>query len=212
MFHTIYKITNLTNNKIYIGKHSSSSLKDDYMGSGKLIKMAIKKYGLENFKKEILFILESEKEAYEKEKEIITEVFINQVDVYNIIMGGDSFYGINSNIELRKEKNKRAALKMNSITWKDEEFVKRKKEESSKTAKRLYKEGIFKQYDWNGKKHKEETKKLIGEKNSITQKGEKNSQYGTCWITNNNNENMKIKKADLILYLDRGWVKGRKIK
>jgi hypothetical protein len=40
------------------------------------------------------------------------------------------------------------------------------------------------------------------------QSGENNPQFGTCWITKNF-ENKKIKKDDLSLWLDKGWIKGR---
>ena len=43
------------------------------------------------------------------------------------------------------------------------------------------------------------------------QQGEKNSQFGTCWI-HNNNENKKIKKEQLKEYISNGWIKGRKMK
>ena len=45
MFYTVYKITNLINNKIYVGVHITKNLNDSYMGSGVNIKRAIKKYG-----------------------------------------------------------------------------------------------------------------------------------------------------------------------
>lgn len=51
----IYRITNKINGKTYIGQHLYKDINDSYMGSGKLIIRAQKKYGIENFTKEILY-------------------------------------------------------------------------------------------------------------------------------------------------------------
>lgn len=55
-YYTIYQITNLVNNKIYVGCHKTNDINDEYMGSGKYLIAAQQKYGMENFKKEILYI------------------------------------------------------------------------------------------------------------------------------------------------------------
>jgi hypothetical protein len=214
MVHTIYKITNKVNGKIYIGKHSCSSIdeEDGYMGSGKIIKKSIEKYGIENFTKEILFVFDDEIMAYDKEKEIVNEEFVKRKDVYNLIIGGDSFFAINSNKELRIEKNKRAAISMNRIIWNDPEFRKRSKNRMIEQNQKLHSLGILKAPDWTGKSHKEETKRKIGDKNSESQKGCKNSQYGTCWVYHNEHGNKKIKKEELDEYLKYDWIKGRKLK
>ncbi|QHJ74482.1 hypothetical protein VH12019_00155 [Vibrio phage VH1_2019] len=88
MFHIVYQITNLINNKIYVGKHSTENIYDDYMGSGKLLTRAISKYGKENFIKEILFVSHDETEAYHKESEIVNENFVLRQDTYNLKIGG----------------------------------------------------------------------------------------------------------------------------
>lgn len=99
-YYTIYKTTNLINNKIYIGLHATNDLKDEYLGSGVFLKQAIKKYGKENFKKEILYIFDNKSDMIKKEKEIVDESFILRKDTYNMSKGG---YGLSTlSIEKRK--------------------------------------------------------------------------------------------------------------
>ena len=70
-YYYIYKITNLINGKMYIGQHMTNNLDDGYMGSGKLIKRAIKKYGVENFKKEIQGFYEDMEELNYMERVLV---------------------------------------------------------------------------------------------------------------------------------------------
>lgn len=66
---------------------------------------------------------------------------------------------------------------------------------------------------FTGKHHSKETKNKMHQKHLLNkhQQGEKNSQYGTCWI-HNDKENKKIKKEELENYINIGWIKGRKMK
>ena len=96
----IYLTTNLINNKKYIGQHYGR-IDDNYLGSGTLIIKAIKKYGKENFKKEILKICDSYEDMNESEKYYINKYNAVQDDnFYNIATGG---FGSNPCAGLSKE-------------------------------------------------------------------------------------------------------------
>ena len=86
----IYIITNLINNKVYIGQ-SSFKWEDtlDYYGSGVLIEKAIKAHGKENFKKELLEVCFDKASLDEAEKYWIAHYKEKlKVDLYNITEGG----------------------------------------------------------------------------------------------------------------------------
>lgn len=92
VYYTVYKVTNNLNGKYYIGKHKTSNLQDGYYGSGKAIKQAIRKYGKQNFTKEILFVYDNEAEMNQKEQEIV----VISEETYNLTIGGKGgFYFIN---------------------------------------------------------------------------------------------------------------------
>jgi len=114
MKYTVYKITNLINGKIYVGVHKTNNLDDNYMGSGVNIKRSIKKYGLENFKKEYIGIFNNDEEMFKMESKIVTEEFINDPSTYNIVIGGsggfsyinETYWG--NNKEKQRENLKKA--------------------------------------------------------------------------------------------------------
>ena len=89
MFYIIYKVTNIANGKIYIGKHETVNIADSYLGSGIALKRAIKKYGKESFKKEILHVFKTAQEMDDKERELVTEEFVARKDTYNMGIGGE---------------------------------------------------------------------------------------------------------------------------
>lgn len=88
MFYIIYKITNLINEKFYIGAHATENINDSYMGSGRNLKLAYKKYGVNNFKKDIMFVFDNEFEMWNKEEELVTEELVKSKRTYNLKKGG----------------------------------------------------------------------------------------------------------------------------
>lgn len=87
-YNFVYKTVNKINGKIYIGVHSTDKLEDCYLGSGDAIKAAIKKYGKENFYREIIKIFNSRSEAFDYEKQLVDESFIKLNSNYNLDLGG----------------------------------------------------------------------------------------------------------------------------
>ena len=106
MFFTIYKITNLSNQKIYIGKHQTTCIDDGYMGSGKLLKRAIQKYGLDQFAKEILYIFDTEEEMNIAEVTLVSDDFCSRPDTYNICRGGQGGFSYINSIKTPEERTK----------------------------------------------------------------------------------------------------------
>lgn len=209
MFYYLYKITNLINNKIYIGVHKTKNLNDCYMGSGTVLNAAIKKHGLQNFKKEILEFFSSESEMFLREKEVVTNDFLLREDTYNLRRGGNGgFDFINKDKALIKRRNKKVA-NIRDFTNQRNAIRQVKKTESyrknmSESQKNRFKTepGTF-----YGKTHSTESKEKISSSNKGRNIGEKNSQFGTMWITNGL-ENKKVPKDYVIPF---GWYNGRKL-
>lgn len=190
--HYIYLTTNLINGKKYIGKHYGE-LNDDYLGSGNLIKLAINKYGKENFKKEILFISSDEQENNQKEKEFI-KVFnaVKDKNFYNIHEGGEGgnttagwseeqkklysekmsikYSGINNpryGVHLTEETKNKIRNNRNTDYMKTLEY-----REKMSLAVSGEKNGMY------GKKHSEYSKQLMSEHSKGKTAGKKNGMYG----------------------------------
>lgn len=101
----IYKITNLINKKIYIGKDTTSD--PNYYGSGLLINRAFKKYGKEHFTKEVIDETDNYEELSKKEIYWIEKYnSTNRRIGYNISKGGDGgdVFTNHPDLELIKEK------------------------------------------------------------------------------------------------------------
>lgn len=196
MYYIVYKTTNLLNGMIYVGSHQTNNLNDNYLGSGKHLRRAIKKYGRENFKFEILHIHPSKEEMFEAEKNIVNEDFVKDPLTYNLKIGGSggnpgivgAFKG-RTHSEETKEKQRQASA--NQITT-DEKRKKisvnngmKQKDIAEKVSKSLM-----------GRTCSEEHRRRVAEAN-----------LGKT-IVNNGVISKRIPKEELSAYQSIGWTKG----
>jgi len=88
MAYFIYITENLINGRKYIGKHSGD-ISDGYLGSGMLLKRAIEKYGIDNFKRDIIEIVDTEIDLDNAERKWIAEFDAASNPLfYNLTEGG----------------------------------------------------------------------------------------------------------------------------
>jgi len=219
LFYYLYQITNKVNNKIYVGVHKTNSLDDGYMGSGSMLKSAIIKHGILNFEKVILEYFEDSKSMYAREKEVVDDEFLLREDVYNLRAGGHGGFdqinksGLNYGGDAGRNRGKetyRTRLKTDQIfrerisLLRSSDIITR---HENNTAYRFSKEdsmeGSKKACLPEARAKRLDTFKEIGH-----QQGEKNSQFGKMWITNEQ-ESKKIFKT---AFIPDGWRKGRVIK
>ena len=216
MFYTIYKTTCIPTGKYYIGKHQTKDLDDEYLGSGKQLKYAIKKYGLDQFHKEILHICQTEKQMNTIEKILV--VPDSEVN-YNLTKGGyGSFFYANKYCTIEdKQIHKNRQIFLNKLRTDEiyyKEFCQKckiannKPEKKRKTSLILREKWKNTKFHWNGKSHSEETKKRMSLSAKGKRLGPRNGSFGTCWITNGQ-DNKKINKNDLDKWLELGYYKGR---
>ena len=97
----IYIIRNLVNGKRYIGKDSVN--RQNYFGSGVLIKAAIRKYGKDNFEKIIVGLCDTNDKLNFLEKFYITFFKTKIPNGYNLTDGGEGTSGWHPDEETRKE-------------------------------------------------------------------------------------------------------------
>jgi hypothetical protein len=203
-YYIIYKTINKINNKYYIGKHITSNINDNYLGSGKHLGRAIKKYGKENFKKEILFVFNDKEKMNDKEKELVNERTLNDKKSYNLKIGGQGgFDHIYSNPKKYKKyqiKGGKIAIKICNEKIKNDPILKLKQNNHLKKIRKNWSESediniklkAKEVFNFEGRHHSEESKNKIGRANVDNHKGSKNAQYGTFWITDGlNNKKWK---------------------
>ena len=180
----IYLTTCLANGKIYVGKHEFNGQKN-YIGSGTIFKLAVKKYGKENFKRKILRLCYSlhELRVWEHVYIVKHKSYIRSIG-YNIAKGdvNSSEYNPAKLPEVREKMSKKKKGKISSFKGKTlSDEAKRKISEKNKGRIRSddfrekmreigKKRGGF----MNGRHHTDEAKRKI----SDATRGKNNPMYG----------------------------------
>lgn len=175
----IYMTKNLINGKLYIGQHRRTMNPKDindnwYLGSGVVLKKAIVKYGIDNFKRTIIYECNSQDELNYME-EIFTEFYnaVGDDNFYNLVRGGGGTSGKKFTEEekehMRKphkpmdeetkkrwveahkremseeEKEKRRQTAIRKLTgFVHSEQSKKNMSDGHKRSKTMYKDGIYK--------------------------------------------------------------------
>lgn len=199
MNYIIYKTTNIISKKYYIGCHQTVNLDDGYLGSGKYLKRAIKKYGIENFTFQILHTLPTKEEMFQLERELVNEELVKDPLSYNLKIGGSggnpgivgAFKGKTHSAET-KEKQRQASLKQ--VTT-DQTRIKLSQNNWAKTNPELFRKHAIAAN--LGKPKSSEQRK----KQAAAQQGKKLVNNGTLskWATKNEVEEL----------IHQGWVLGK---
>jgi len=164
----IYQTTNNVNNKIYIGVHSGND--PSYLGSGKLLKQAIRKYGKAAFTRTVLYEFDTIEQAFAKEAEIVNENFIARDDVYNIMPGGKGMVAgpLNPNYGKRQSADwiaRRTACHKNKVVTerqKQKQSLAMTGKIRSKKSRAKQSSSISGKHHWNyGQTHSEDTLKKM---------------------------------------------------
>lgn len=214
-YHYIYKITR-DDGRYYIGMHSTDNLEDGYFGSGKRITRSIKKHGVNKHKKQILEFLPTRIALREREKQIITEEMRNDIQCMNIAPGGgggfiDEHHQLKcssagaskggKSTSVRRTNNNDFDIKFRAALSNGvKSYLNDNKQVCGERQKRITLAAASAEAN-------EKRKRTLAERNHS--KGEKNSQFGTCWVTKDSKP-IKIKKEQLDEYLANGYSRGRK--
>lgn len=186
--------------------HSTYNLEDGYLGSGLIVKRSIEKYGKDNHIKEVVSYHDPREDLIKEEKSLVTEEVIDREFCMNIRPGGTGGFTIEhqrmaGSLSLKSQWERR---KENPELM--EEFLKI----CSNNLKEYINKGTHNYSTFKGRFHSQESKDKMSKNSQEPSKGEKNSQFGTCWIYNSEG-NKKINKLEIEKYISLGWTKGRKM-
>lgn len=218
MYGYIYKTTDLTNGKIYIGKRVSHKFIPSYLGSGVDIKDAIQQKGRENFIVEFLIPCFSKKELCAEERFLISYFDARNPNIgYNRALGGE---GIGLSGEDHPMYGKYGSLHPNygkhynvgeDNYWSSHTHPMKGKKLSEDTRAKMSLAQL-------GNSHALGYTQTPGHRSKISESlksnhgdvsGSNNKAFYKKVPITNGQENKLIDQSDYDYYIQNGWTKGR---
>jgi hypothetical protein len=205
-FHYVYRIDRF-DGKFYIGLHSTDIMEDGYFGSGTRLSNSLRYHGKDKHTKMVLKYFDTRQEAKDYEKFLITDEMRSDTLCMNIAPGGGGGFI-----------NEEHALKFHRAGWKAM-TASISSFQLSERSKKLWEKPTDKMLAAASQKIKAMTiaatsidannkrKVTLAERNH--QQGNKNSQFGSCWVTDGIKP-VKVKKDSLDDFLAKGFRRGRK--
>lgn len=196
----VYVWTNFLNGKKYIGAHIGK-IDDGYVGSGRAFSHAIKKYGIVNFSREILYYeYESEQNLFQKEFDIINQ--------YNAVLD-EKYYNM-TNISPKQSKfvsGKLVKVVTDETKEKMREIALKREKPNQDVRNKMSKNNHMRGKKWfnNGQDNKAF---LVGQEPEGWNLGRlKTSQGNSGYKTYNNGVVEKQFPSDVVPTEE--WIKGR---
>lgn len=182
--------------------HSTNVIDDGYLGSGKILKYSFAKHGRENHQRTILEHLPSREALKLRETEVVNEKLLSNPLNMNLKYGGEG--GFLAEANKTNGFHRKGAIAANVI---------RKKRFQEKMKDPAFRQSWMDAIQKNRRKpenfkHSEETKHQMSLSHQGKHDGVLNSQFGSCWVTKND-QSVKIKKTSLSSYEADGFIRGR---
>src|SRR5690606_11650656 len=171
MYHIVYRTRDPITGEYYIGKHSTTDLDDGYQGSGRWVEKC--KADGRSLTTVTLAVFQTEDEALEFEREVVDDIRLSDPLCRNLTRGGRGSFAHLSGGPQTAEKRKKIGKSVREYLMKVSPEERRARRGHFKGKPRPEHAKLMRENNpFKGKKHTEETKRLIGNSRTSEERAE----------------------------------------